>query len=525
MELKQYPIHRKYKKCEAKNQITMGNDYGVPDGKPDIAEILQKRGEICIEEVHTEKGKIRIRGMLKVSVFYLAERSSEVVNSFGMEFPFEELLYMEGAVSGDNLKIDWNLEELRVTIVHPGKLSVRAIVTLHGEIVSVQTHPITESLKETVGAELKSESFVMAEPVIERRDSCRIRDEIQLPANKPNVETILWKNLQVRGLEITKGEGNVSLKGELLVSLLYKGEGDEMGIQWIEQSIPFHGNVEVSGVTFEMPGWIAAEISHQNVDIKPDYDGEMRMFAVELLLELHLHMFEEKQCSYLADSYSTKESWDLQKEELGFEKVRMCTQTKCSIEKREDISEETKILQIVGHHGELLGKNVKVVEGGILCEGTLEVQVLYVTINDRRPFGSSVVSIPYSQLIEVPQMGKEDRWNVQEGIEQLNISMADGNHLEIRGRLKFDACVLQQCSLRNVVKIESQPYNPEAFQKMPGMRIHFVQQGESLWQIAKENRTTMEEILKCNELQEEEISPGQKLLLVKAMEGPVLHLS
>ena len=26
----------------------MGNDYGVPDGKPDIAEILQKRGEICI---------------------------------------------------------------------------------------------------------------------------------------------------------------------------------------------------------------------------------------------------------------------------------------------------------------------------------------------------------------------------------------------------------------------------------------------------------------------------------------------
>ena len=126
MELKQYPIHRKYKKCEAKNQITMGNDYGVPDGKPDIAEILQKRGEICIEEVHTEKGKIRIRGMLKVSVFYLAERSSEVVNSFGMEFPFEEMLYMEGAVSGDNLKIDWNLEELRVTIVHPGKLSVRA---------------------------------------------------------------------------------------------------------------------------------------------------------------------------------------------------------------------------------------------------------------------------------------------------------------------------------------------------------------------------------------------------------------
>ena len=33
MELKQYQIHRKYKKCEAKNQITIGNDFGVPESE------------------------------------------------------------------------------------------------------------------------------------------------------------------------------------------------------------------------------------------------------------------------------------------------------------------------------------------------------------------------------------------------------------------------------------------------------------------------------------------------------------
>lgn len=61
MQLKQYPIHRKYKKAEAKSQLTIGDDYSVPEGKPDIAEVLQKKADFHVDEVHTEKGKIRVR--------------------------------------------------------------------------------------------------------------------------------------------------------------------------------------------------------------------------------------------------------------------------------------------------------------------------------------------------------------------------------------------------------------------------------------------------------------------------------
>ena len=524
MELKQYQIHRKYKKCEAKNQITIGNDFGVPEGKGDIAEIIEKYGEFCIEEVHTEKGKIRIRGVFKVPILYLTERSSRSLDSFVMEFPVDEILYMESAVSGDHLKIDWSLEDLRVHIIHPGKLSVKAIVNIYGEIASANTYLVTEAVECEEEKPAKKESFLMVEPVLERRDSYRILDEITLPANKPNVSEVLWKDLQLRGLELTKGEGGLSLKGELYFSVLYEGEGGNSHIQWLEQTIPFHGTVEVPGMNLEMPGWIDTSIAHHNIDVKPDYDGELRMFQLEMLLELHLHLFEEKQCNYLIDTYDPKEQWQIQRETLHYEKVRMCGQTKCNIEGKEMVSEEGKILQIIGHHGELLNKEAKVTDDGILCEGVLQLQVLWVSSDDGKPFGSSMIRIPYRQLIEVPGIEKEDRYHLMEGIEQLNISMVDGNHLEIRGRLKFEAFVLQQCSLENITGIEAHPYDEDAYQKMPGMKIHFVQQGESLWQIAKNQRTTMEEIKKCNELSTEEVHPGQKLLLVKTPKVPVLHL-
>jgi LysM repeat protein len=64
-------------------------------------------------------------------------------------------------------------------------------------------------------------------------------------------------------------------------------------------------------------------------------------------------------------------------------------------------------------------------------------------------------------------------------------------------------------------------YDMEVYKRQPGMRIHFVQPGETLWELAKENRSTIEEIRKRNELTTEEIVPGQKLLLLKRIAAPV----
>lgn len=521
MELKQNLIHRKYKKCEAKTQITLGDDFSVPDGKPDIAAILQKKGELQVEEVHTEKGKIKIRGILNLSVFYLAERSTETANSLVLELPFEETLYMEGAVSGDNLKIDWNIEDLRVTIIHPGKISVRSIVTLCGEIMAVESHFITENVREQSDIYTQVGDFWMAEPVIEGRDSYRIRDEINLPVNKPNVQNILWKDQQLKGVDIRMQDGRLSLKGEVQVLVVYQSEDDLAAVQWLEQTVPFQGTVDVAGLTSQMFGFIETEVSHQDIEIKPDYDGEMRMFQLEMMLEIHMYIFEERNCKYLIDAYSTKENLNLISEEILHEKLRMCNQSKCRVTGQERINEEIRILQILGHHANLANKRYRVSDQGILCEGTLEVQVLYVTASDRQPFGNTVISIPYSQMIEIPEISKEDRVYVTQKMDQIFVTMSDGSQMEVRGTLGFEICVMQQCRLNNVTEITAENYDIEEYKKRPGMCIHFVQPGESLWQIAKQNRTTAEAIKKLNELSHEELLPGQKLLLLKPVAAPM----
>lgn len=515
MELKQHLIHRKYQKAKAGNQITIGEDYSIPEGKPDVAKILQKKAELEIEEVHTEKGKIKIRGKIKLRVFYLAERASEIADCLETEFPFDESLYIEGAVTGDHLKIDWSMEDLKVSIIHPGKLSIRALVNLWAVVTGTEEHLITEHVEGDAMTCTKTENVTVAEPVFERKDSYRIRDEIMLPVNKPNVHKILWKDLQLRGPELRIQEGKLAVKGEVLFLVIYEGEEASDSVQWLEQTVPFHGILDVTGLTQEMFGILETEIAHQDIELKPDYDGEMRMFQTELLLDIHMHIYQERFCTVLKDAYHTKEQMVLQIQEIPYEKLRMYNYAKCRVSGQEPIEEESRILQILGQQAQLHGKNSKVTEQGIIREGILEVQVLYITADDHQPFGCVTVAVPYSQLIEIPDMKKEDQWKVSETLEQVFISMPQSNRIEVRGVIGMNACVLEQCKMNNVIGVEMETYDLEEYKKRPGMLIHFVQPKESLWEIAKQNRTTVEAIKKLNDLTMDEVLPGQKLLLLK----------
>ena len=48
----------------------------------------------------------------------------------------------------------------------------------------------------------------------------------------------------------------------------------------------------------------------------------------------------------------------------------------------------------------------------------------------------------------------------------------------------------------------------------PSLVLRMLKKGESLWNLAKQYRTTVEEILKANELTEEAAAAGGQMLLI-----------
>ena len=70
MELIMKKLFMLQRKCEAVSQITFDEDMNVPDVKPDIGRMIQKKGTIQIEDIQISEGRAYITGALLVYLLY-----------------------------------------------------------------------------------------------------------------------------------------------------------------------------------------------------------------------------------------------------------------------------------------------------------------------------------------------------------------------------------------------------------------------------------------------------------------------
>lgn len=116
------------KKSEAQNQITFDEDYNVPDQKADIGQIIQKKGEVEIEQVQVSEGKAVIQGQLIFRLLYVADNPGKTVSSLEGKLSIEETLHLDKVQSGDKVCLKWEIEDLTIHLINSRKLNVKAIV-------------------------------------------------------------------------------------------------------------------------------------------------------------------------------------------------------------------------------------------------------------------------------------------------------------------------------------------------------------------------------------------------------------
>ena len=55
---------------KAESQITLDDDYNVPDYRPDIVKIIREQGELKLDEIKPGPGAVWIKGKLIFKVLY-----------------------------------------------------------------------------------------------------------------------------------------------------------------------------------------------------------------------------------------------------------------------------------------------------------------------------------------------------------------------------------------------------------------------------------------------------------------------
>ncbi|MFR5152804.1 MAG: DUF3794 and LysM peptidoglycan-binding domain-containing protein [Ruminococcus sp.] len=518
MELRKESVQMLQIKSRAASQVTFDTDYNVPDAKPDVGRLIQSKGDISMDEVRLSEGKAFISGNLNVDILYVGEENQKV-SSLGAKLSFDETLNLEGIASGDKMCLKWEIEDLSVHMIHSRKLNIKAIVTFYAVVDEMAGIQLPVEISEE-GISVKRKKVRLMSLMVHKKDTMRIKDEVTLVSNKPNIEQLLWYTIDVRGMDLRPEDNVVRARGELSVFVLYSGEDEENPLQWAEYVLPFNTEVECTGCMGEMIPNIGFSVMHQSIEVKPDSDGEERVMSVDTVLELDMKLYREEEHDLILDVYSPLKECIPRGKEMCLESLLVRNDSKCRVSDRIELKEsQGKILQICHSQGRVKVEKTKIVENGIQADGIVFMKILYITGNDEMPFYSVDGMIPFSHIIEANGINEDSIFFLQADLEQLSTSMIDSNEIEVKAVISLNVLVLQ-CENRMIIsKVEERPLDMEKIQAMPGITVYVVKNGDSMWDIAKRFYTTVEEICELNELEEDRVVPGMPLLLVKKVEG------
>lgn len=516
MEVVKQNMNLTCSKGKTVTQITIDDDFNVPDTKEDVERIIKYDGAVQPEQLRLSEDKAGLKGKLAFRILY---GEGNAIHNIKGAVLFEEMINVEGLLPDDEARLSCEIEDLTITLINSRKISIKAVLTLVLEVERTWEEEAGIEIRDDEDAEYMTSRLVFTPVAVRTKDTCRIKDELELSGNKPDIAEILWEHAQLRSMELRPAEGKLSLHGELFLFVLYRAADESGSLQWTEHSITVDCAVDCPGCTELMIPYIRLKLSGNDIEVRPDYDGEQRVLGIEYVIDMDICLYEERQMDVMSDVYSAVKNLEPVTKKVSYEQLLLRNSAKCRAADRLKLNrDQPRILQICDSSGTVRIDEIRAEDDGLQVEGAVYVSLLYAALDDKEPLQMISGVLPFSHKIEAPGITPECVWHLEAGLEQLGAVMINSEEIEIKAVIGLDALIMKQTDAEIISDIKAKPYDMEQIERLPGIVGYIVKPGDTLWKIAKNFYSTVDSIKTINELKEDKIHPGDRLVLMKKVE-------
>ena len=109
----------------------------------------------------------------------------------------------------------------------------------------------------------------------------------------------------------------------------------------------------------------------------------------------------------------------------------------------------------------------------------------------------------------------QDSIRINPSVDQITAQMLNSDEVEIKAVINMNVTVFAPGSVDVITDMNILPIDWNKKAAMPGMVGYVVKEGDSIWSIAKEYFSSLDSIRTINHLESDEVTPGEKLLIVK----------
>lgn len=496
-------------------QFTLDDTINVPENLLDIERLVLVKGNVVIEETQAMVDRFQIKGNLNYQILYCADKDSNTFDSLNGKVPFVEYINADGTKETDYIEVHASLNDLTVTMLHSRKLSLKALIGIDYQVKENETFEAITALVDEGDAEVLGGTISMMSLKLQDKRPVRVEEQVEIPANKPDIYQVIWKSMTVTNPQVKAGDGFLLASGNLCVFLVYTAEEDGMPVQYFTLEVPFEKEITEEVSSADMISGSFLSLDQYHIAVTPDDRGCDRRLELVADFTLEIKLYGEEELKLVQDAYSTEVMIDPQWRNFNLQHLLMRNCAKTRISETVDMPKKQSVLQICYTEGSVSIDETKRTAKGITVEGVLCAQVAYLNKEENGILASTTFDIPFTCEIEVNGIDRDVTYSIVPYIDQIQAVQLSDSQIEIKAEISLDVLAFANEPARAVLDMEVRPIDLAGKKELPGIVCYIVKQGDTLWSIAKTYYTTVLRLKEINELDSDMIHEGDKLVILK----------
>lgn len=483
-------------------------DFTLPDYCPDISKIFKCQAVPRIAAKGITDKTLNIEGVVAITLLY-ADKDG-CLCSYEYQYPFSKNIEMPKECSGANICCKIRNEYINCRAVTGRKVDIHGAVSINIKVFKRKSTDIISDYDDT-NIELRRSTAPATVPMGYAEKYLIIEEEIRISDGQPSIKNVLRSNACTRVKETKIINDKAVIKGEMTVYLVYCPENNT-NPQSIKTVIPFSQIIDIDGITELCECETKSQVAFLEIKPKMNSGGENKSFILTAKILLTTEAYCGSDISVVLDAFSRKYKADIKHDNICFEKITHniseIYHCKKTIQLDEGISSVIDLLCSVQN------TSTKFENCNMTVCGTIIAGMIVSTENGNVIYCEKPVDFEYKYPVDCKLGNPHTEPQIEILSSGFTITSADS--IEIRLDLSINAGVYESCNLSLVSEMTVDESETLAPKSRGAMTIYFPSANESVWDIARIYRASVEEIMRINELESENLTAG-KMILVPVM--------
>ena len=496
---------------EKNETIIVQGDMIVPDSKPDILSTLGSSGMVSIYKKEVQSGRVRIDGNINVYIMYLADSAEDKIRGLNTSLDFSENFVISDCTADMRAELETCIKGIECKVLNGRKVNIKVTLDTKVKVFGVEEAEVI--------CDLNNKDIQVLRPLHKINSligsgetKAYIKENVNIE-NNDNLAEILKCNLRITNKDTKISYNKVLSKAEVELKIAYLTEENQIKV--ITCNLPVVGFIDMPNITENS----LCDIHYQvkNIIIKPNSVEEHSIY-IEIEMVICAECYEEKEINLIEDLYSTCSKLEYNKRSIKTISNKMNkTQTL-------NVNTKVNIPEIIGN--QLIDVDIQPTitnavksNSRITYEGELNLTMLY-TDEGQMQTNSKDFTVPFE--ITIDNIENAEKMEAVPNVEiQSSDCKVDGGAVNCNIDLTLDVGLQQNTNLDIIGEIsESELEDAQDYSVV----IYIVKKGDTLWEIAKRFKSTVDDIVRVNGLDNpNKIIEGEKLYIPKTVRTSVSY--